>query len=284
MTISTQFIPTSSGPTNLVSNTLRTVGKLAVVSMVLPCALVFAQSADNIYPAAPTSGGIVGLGVASLPKYQGSDQTQIKGVPILEYHWANGIFVGGENDTLVGFQCTTPSNVQYGTALGVDEGRKERHASALAGMGNVSTKAVLVSFVKAAITDQFSLNASVHIGSGNDNKGALLKLGAAYAIPLGSSAQLSFNAGATLANDSYMENYFGVSAFQASTSQYHVYNPSSGLRDVSVGVRFSYRIDQDWSVLAGISSASLASAAKDSPVVRQTNTQKVFLGLAYSIK
>ncbi|MDO9194299.1 MAG: MipA/OmpV family protein, partial [Undibacterium sp.] len=147
MTISTQFIPTSSGPTNLVSNTLRTVGKLAVVSMVLPCALVFAQSADNIYPAAPTSGGIVGLGVASLPKYQGSDQTQIKGVPILEYHWANGIFVGGENDTLIGFQCTTPSNVQYGTALGVDEGRKESHSSALAGMGNVSTKAVLVSFV-----------------------------------------------------------------------------------------------------------------------------------------
>lgn len=284
MTISTQFIPTSSGPTNLVSNTLRTVGKLAVVSMVLPCALVFAQSADNIYPAAPTSGGIVGLGVASLPKYQGSDQTQIKGVPILEYHWANGIFVGGENDTLIGFQCTTPSNVQYGTALGVDEGRKESHSSALAGMGNVSTKAVLVSFVKAAITDQFSLNASVHIGSGNDNKGALLKLGAAYVIPLGSSAQLSFNAGATLANDSYMENYFGVSASQASTSRYHIYNLSSGLRDASVGVRLSYQIDQDWSVLAGVSSTSLASAAKDSPLVRQTNTQKVFFGLAYSIK
>lgn len=284
MTISYQIIKAEVRPTISRLSALRSLGKLTIVCLVFPCSVAFAQSTDNIYPVAPTAGGIVGIGIASLPKYQGSDQTQINGVAILEYHWSNGVFVGGENDTLVGFQCTTPSKVQYGTALGIDEGRKERRSSDLTGMGNVLTKAVLVSFVKAAVTDQFSLNASVHIGSGNDNKGALLKLGAAYAIPLGSSAHVSFNAGATLANDSYMENYFGVSAAQASTSRYHVYNPSSGLRDVSVGVRLSYQIDQDWSVLAGVSSTSLASAAKDSPLVRQANTQKVLIGVAYSIK
>lgn len=284
MTSFSKHIAVSDCSKNLVLNTFRAAGKLAVLSAILPCAFAFAQSGENIYPVAPTSGGIVGLGIASLPRYQGSDQTHFNGVAILEYHWSNGVFVGGENDTLVGFQCTTSSKVQYGTALGIDEGRKERRSIDLAGMGNVLTKAVLVSFVKAAVTDQFSLNASVHIGSGNDNKGALLKLGAAYAIPLGSSAQLSFNAGATLANDSYMENYFGVSSSQARTSRYHVYNPSSGLRDVSVGMRLSYQIDQDWIVLAGVSNTSLASAAKDSPLTHQTNSQKVLFGVAYSLK
>lgn len=263
MTISPQLIRTSRCSTNLVSSTLYSVVKLAVASLVLPSALVFAQSADNIYPAAPTSGGIVGIGIASVPKYQGSDQTEVKGIPLLEYHWANGIFVGGDNNAVIGLQGSAFSMVQYGAALGVDGGRKESHASALAGMGNIASKSILISFVKAAVTDQFSLNASINIGSGNDNKGALLKLGAAYAIPLSSSLQMSFNMESTLANDSYMENYFGVSASQASTSHYRTYKPSSGLRDVSVGVRFSYQLNQDWSLLAGLSSTNLASAAKD---------------------
>lgn len=284
MTISTQLIPASGSTIRLASNALRSVGKLAVASMVLPCTLVFAQSADNIYPATPVSGGIVGIGIASLPKYQGSDQTQVKVMPILEYHWANGIFVGGENETLIGFQISESTRLQYGVALGVGEGRKEHHASALAGMGNVATKAILVSFVKVAVTDQFSLNSSVHIGSGNDNKGALLKLGAAYAVPLNSSAQVSFNVGATLANDSYMENYFGVSALQARTSRYHAYSASSGLRDFSVGARFFYQLNQDWNLLAGVSSSSLTSATKDSPLVRRASTQKAFFGVAYTIR
>jgi outer membrane scaffolding protein for murein synthesis (MipA/OmpV family) len=141
----------------------------------------------------------------------------------------------------------------------------------------------LDSFAKFSITDQLSLNSSVRLGSGNDSKGALLKLGTAYTVALSQSTQLSFNLGATMANASYMENYFGVSTTQASKSGYRIYTPSGGVRDVSVGMRLSRQINRDWSVLAGISSTSLYNAAKDSPLVRQANTQKVLLGVAYSI-
>ncbi|QJQ05447.1 MipA/OmpV family protein [Undibacterium parvum] len=285
MTIPSHSISSVGRRTNLVSNTFRLLGTAVVTSLFLPCSLVLAQqTADNRYPDALPTSGIIGVGVASLPKYQGSDETETKGVAILEYHWANGIFVGGDNNTLIGLQYELPSKVQYGSALGIDVGRKESHSRALAGMGDVERKAVFVSFIRAAITDQFSINSSVQIGSGNEHKGALLKLGAAYAIPLNSSMQVSLNVDSTLANDSYMENYFGVSATQASTSRYRVYKASSGLRDVSVGVRLSYQINHDWSVLAAVSSTSLASAAKDSPLALQANTQQVLFGVTYNLK
>lgn len=284
MTITVHCRPFAGLIKNLSSKSLRAAGIFVAASAVLPYSLAQAQTAENIYPESPGSGGFVGAGIASLPKYQGSDHAKKQAVLLLEYHWSNGLFVGGENDALIGVQRSATSSVQYGAALGVDEGRRESRSSALAGMGNVSTKPVLVSFVKAAVTEQLSLSASAHFGSGNEKKGALMKLGAAYAIPLNSFAQISFNVGATLANDSYMENYFGVSSAQSNASHYRPYTASSGVRDINFGARLFYLIDQDWSVLAAVSNTNYGNAAKDSPLVKTSSGAKFLFGIAHSIK
>lgn len=257
---------------------------LTAAGMLLLSAFASAQTPDYSSQEAPTAGGVVGMGVASLPKYQGSDHTKIRAVPLLEYHWANGMFVGGDNDAVIGYQISASPKLQYGVALSADEGRKERHASELGGMGDVATKAILVGFAKGAITDHLSVNSSVHLGAGNDSKGAWSKLGAAYAITLSPSAQMTFNVGATLANASYMQSFFGVSAAQTASSRNRIYTPSGGLRDASVGVRLSYQLDRDWSLLAGWSNTALSSTAKDSPLVRKGSGKKLVIGAAYILK
>lgn len=256
---------------------------LAVAGLALSSSLAAAQSAESPPRAAPVAGGIIGLGVASLPEYPGSADTKIRAVPILAYHWANGVFVGGENDTVVGFQATGPSQLAYGVALGVDEGRKEYRAGPLAGMGKVATRGTLVSFAKFPVTDQLSLDSSVRLGAGNDNDGALLKVGGAYRIGLGQSAQLGFNLGATFANAAYMKSYFGVSAAQAATSSYRAYAPSGGQVGVDVGMRLFWQINRDYSLLAGVSSTRLSNEVQDSPLVRKSSMQKVFVGFARSL-
>lgn len=262
---------------------LRWVLRVAVAGIVFASNPASAQSVNSPAQEAPAAGGIIGLGVASLPKYPGSDQVKVRAVPVFEYHWANGLFMGGEHDALVGYQVATPSQLQYGVALGVDEGRKAYRDGALAGMGKISARGVLVSYVNVPVTGQFSIDANLRLGSGNDNAGALLKLGAAYRVALGPSAQLSFNAGATVANGAYMRGYFGVSAAQAATSVYGAYAPSAGLLDVSVGMRLFWQLNRNVSLLAGASTSHLGHGAEDSPFVRTSNSQKIFVGIARTI-
>lgn len=91
---------------------------VAVAGIVFACNPASAQSVNSSVQEAPAAGGIIGLGVTSLPKHPGSDQ--IKAIPVFEYHWANGLFMGGEHDTLVGYQVATRPQLQYGVALGVE--------------------------------------------------------------------------------------------------------------------------------------------------------------------
>jgi outer membrane protein len=269
---------------NRIPKILGLAANIAALGLFFPCASSFAQAIDSISTATPPSGNYVGIGAISVPKYQGSDQYEIRATPLLEYNFGNGIFIGGDNQSIVGYQFVESSKLKFGASLSVDSGRRKSHAVALAGMGNIDVKPTAVAFVKASLTDNILVNASVHYGSGNNQDGALLKLGTSYVMAFGPSSILSFNVGATLANDSYMQDYFGVNAGQARTSGYRIYTAKSGLRDSTGGVSFIHRLDSDWSLLAGINVTKLSNIAKDSPIVRTANTQSVFLGLAYSIK
>jgi outer membrane protein len=262
---------------------LRRVLRTAVVGIVLSSNPASAQPANSPAQDAPAAGGIIGLGVASLPEYPGSDQVKVRAVPVFEYRWANGLFMGGEHDTLVGYQLATPSRLQYGIALGVDEGRKAYRDGPLAGMGKISARGILVSYLKVPVTGQFSIDSSWRLGSGNDNSGALLKLGGSYRVALSPSAQLSFNGGATVANGAYMRGYFGVSPARATTSAYGAYAPSAGLLDVSIGMRLSWQLNRNVSLLAGASTSHLGHGAQDSPIARKSNSRKVFVGIAHTI-
>lgn len=263
------------------AKSLCCLGWITIAGAVLPWGVTVAQAAEApSKSAAPTSGGIVGIGLASVAKYQGADHSDIKAIPILDYHWSNGLFVGGENEALLGFRAAGPSQSQYGVALGVDKGRKDYSAGALAGMGSIATRGVLLAFAQIPLTDQLSFDSSLKYGAGDDKKGGLIKLGANYRVALDRSTQLSFNVGAVAANSSYMGSYFGVSAAQARTSAYHVYTPSGGLRDISLGAHLYRQMSRDYSVMVGAGVTRFSDGVERSPLVKRSITPAVFVGVA----
>ncbi|QDL55355.1 MipA/OmpV family protein [Rhodoferax aquaticus] len=252
-----------------------------LLTLALPCAAAWAQ-ADGKAPAGrPSSGGFIGVGVGSGPTYPGSDQQRTAAVPIGEYRWANGVYVGGR-DGLLGVQMSATQQLQLGLAIGMDTGRKESDSSYLAGMGDIAAKGTLNAYAKLALSEQWGLSSSVQLGAGSAGKGGLLNLGASYSIPVAPSTHLSLNAGATLANADYMQDYFGVNSTQASASGYKSYTPSAGLRDVSVGLGLHHQFDRNWMLIGGLTSTSLSNAAKDSPLVRKSTSQNAFVAVAYS--
>lgn len=254
---------------------------LLLAGLALPSAASWAQTKPTAEASAAKSGGHVGLGVNVALRYQGSDEFKTTGIPGFEYRWANGWFVGGA-DGIVGFQLNATPQLQLGLALGGDGGRKESESRYLAGMGNIEERAILNLYAKAAVNDQFGLSTGLQLGVGNSGKGDLLNVGASYGVSLASATRLNFNVGATLANANYMQDYFGVSAAQASASGYRRYTPNAGLRDVTVGMGLQHQINKEWMLFTSLNSTTLSSAAKDSPLVRKATSQSAFVAVAYS--
>jgi outer membrane protein len=254
---------------------------LLLLGLALPCAASWAQTKPTTDANMARSGGIVGLGVNVAPRYQGADESRTTAIPGFEYRWTNGWFVGG-TDGIVGFQLNATPQLQLGLALGGDGGRKASDSRYLAGMGDVEERATLNLYAKAAVNDQLGFSSGLQLGVGSSGKGGLLNVGASYGVPLAPATRMSFNVGATLANADYMQDYFGVSAAQARASGYKRYTPDSGLRDVTVGLGLQHRISPDWMLITSLSSTTLSSAAKDSPLVRKVTNQSAYVAAAYS--
>jgi outer membrane protein len=254
---------------------------LLIGSLALHSAASWAQTTPTGEASIAKSSGYVGLGVNVAPRYQGSDESKTTGIPGFEYRWANGWFVGGA-DGVVGFQLNATPQLQLGLALGGDGGRKASESRFLAGMGDVEERATLNLYAKAAINNQFVLNTALQMGAGSSGKGSLLNVGASYGVSLAPATLMSFNVGGTLANAGYMNDYFGVSAAQASASGYKRYAPGSGLRDVTLGLGLHHQISREWMLFTSIKSTTLSSAAKDSPLVRKDTSQTGYVAVAYS--
>lgn len=268
-------------PTPTIRPHARQWAYLLLAGLALPGAASWAQTKHTAEDSAAKSGGYVGLGVSAAPRYQGADESKTKVVPGFEYRWANGLFVGG-SDGLVGVQFDATPQLQLGLALGVDEGRKASVSRYLTGMGDVDARGTLNLYAKAAVTDQLSLSAGLKLGAGSSGKGGLLNLGASYGVSLAHDIRMSFNVGATLASASYMQDYFGVSAAQASASGYKRYTPGSGRRDVTVGLGLQQQISREWMLITSLNSTTLSNSAKDSPLVRKATSQSAYVAVAYS--
>ncbi len=259
----------------------RIAQSLLGLGLSLSCAMVWAQADGRAAADKPSAGGFIGLGVGSAPAYQGSDQRRTAGRPVGEYRWANGFYLGGR-DGLAGFQMNATPQLRLGLALGMDGGRKESDASALAGMGDLEAKATLHASAKFALSEALALSSSLQMGAGSAGKGGLLNVGVGYTLPVGERTRLTLNMGATLANADYMQDYFGVSAAQALASGYSVYTPSSGLRDISAGLSLMHPINRDWMLIGSLTSTTLADSAKRSPLTRSESSQSAFVAVAYN--
>lgn len=251
------------------------------VMLVLTCSHSLSQSLADKDPQ-PASAGAAGLGLVSAPAYQGADHRRILGIPLFEYRWANGVFVGG--DGLVGYQYSPNSAKQheFGVLLGMDAGRKESASAYLRGMGDIQETVTLGGYAKARLANGVSLSVSLKMGSGNDQAGALLHLSAAYPLPLPSAVRMSLSVGTTIANESYMASNFGVSPAQAVATGYSAYRLGSGLLNTGFGIEMTYPISPSWIVMGSVKTVALQGAAKDSPLVRKVSDSMGVVGLLFA--
>lgn len=78
---------------------------------------------------------------------------------------------------------------------------------------------------------------------------------------------------ATWADQSYMQTWFGVTPGQSVNSGYAVYEASSGIKNVGLGVSLRHRLGTNWMLSADARLTRLTGSADDSPItVSNVNT------------
>jgi len=202
------------------------------------------------------------------PSYEGSDEYEVRGFPLIDIEYRDRFFLDGRNGA--GVHLTNEGPITLSTSIGYAFGRDEDDASALRGLGDIDggALAIVQSGLKAGMFN-IDLRAS-HQMSGTDT-GTLFELGLSRfqrydnGLFVRPSVSMSYGTG------DYMQAYFGVTAVQSMSSGLPAYTASSGIKSAGASVLIGYSVDRNWSLSARISWDRLLEDAESSPLTRDVD-------------
>jgi outer membrane scaffolding protein for murein synthesis (MipA/OmpV family) len=266
---------------------MRTVAQQAVLVGLLLFAFESAMAQTPPNEGKLGLSGSIGLGVASMPSYEGSPNRRTLAVPYftMNYRTRDWGEVSVGQYGLV-WQAVEAGDLRLGLVANPDAGRKDRKPSKLnpspgdkrlAGMGEVreSTEAgVLAGY------GPFSLLARKSLGK-RGHKGTQVDLSVAWPFKVSDNIDLSLGAGLTWADKNYMQTYFGVTPAQSLASGFRAYTPKAGVRKFDLSVNAEYALAQDWRLQGSLALTQLTGDAADSSLVARKSNPSMSLGIAY---
>jgi MipA family protein len=224
----------------------------------------------------------LGAGVALLPTYQGSDRYYVAPVPLVSLTWRDTVSL-----TTQGLSAYWhDGGLKIGGGLTYDGGRTQGSRflfpgdSRLNGLGDVPAALGLRAFGSYEL-GPVTLNASVLKLTAPGNDGVLANVGLAAPVQLGERTKLTGSVSATWADQSYMQTYFGVTPTQSANSVYAPFQAGAGIKDLSVGLGVSHRLDRHWILSADTRVLFLTGDAASSPITRSTVNAVLITGVAY---
>ncbi len=226
------------------------------------------------------AGGIV----AVRPKYEGSDEYEVIGAPIVAPSGTTGYGEGGfvqfKGIDDVRFRLLNLYGFEAGPVAGYRFGRDEDDADRLTGLGDVDGGVLLGGFAAYRV-GPFAAFASYAHQVGGDDTGGQLKFGGESRFNLAPAVAITATVGATWADEDYMGSYFGITAAQSARSGLTAYDADSGVKDVYLQLASDVALDDRWTLKLTGKYSRLVGDAADSPVVETEDQFFGGLGLTY---
>ncbi|MFZ2197119.1 MAG: MipA/OmpV family protein [Thermodesulfovibrionales bacterium] len=235
---------------------------------------------------------IIGVGVAMLPDYIGSDDYTAGAAPF--FRWT---FAGQERYlqlmvTELSFNIINDPNFAFGPVVNYRFGRDDSiEDDVVKDMEEIEDTVEVGAFASYTWREpknprhRFIASAEALFDVGDEYKGWVGLASARYWFPVSRPIDLLFGVGATYGNGQYMDKYFGVSTTDAATTGLSHFEAEDGFRDVNAQFAAVFHFSESWHVGAGVKYFNLMSDASDSPIVddRGDSSQFVYgLGVAYS--
>jgi len=257
--------------------TLAATCVLAVVT----CPIAVADDLE-IEPVRPLN--YVGLAVANVPDYIGSDDYVGKGAPLFRYQFKDSYryFSLGAQAKL---NLVDSTRFRAGPVLAFNPGRQsgkieDQVVKKMKSIGP-STEAGLfgeywmIDSVNAR--DRANVSMTVLMDTGGGSNGMLMRFGGTLLRQASPKIDIILGVTIEYANHDYMQTYFGVNAGNVGTSGLSFFNADSGVDNVGATLGGLYYINKSWLALGLVRYSQLQGDAADSPVVDQRGDDNQWL-------
>ena len=171
---------------------------------------------------------------------------------------------------------------EAGPLVGYRFGRDEDDADLLEGIGDVDGGLILGGYAGYRFGNVMPFVSYHHQVTGDDT-GGIARMGVETRLPLSNRLDVVAVAGATWADDDYMQSFFGITTDQNANSiaGLAIYDADSGFKDIYFALAASMPISERWTLKLAGRYAHLLGDAADSPVVESESQWSGGIGLTY---
>lgn len=278
---------------NITSKSFKAVGAVLLsTSLMMGTSIVSIANASDL---TEHSGSSVQVGGGALikPKYEGSDEYDVYGFPIIIPDFSGNsqfsffkkyVEINGADD--VRFKLLNQGGFTAGPLAGYTFGREEDDGDKLAGLGDVDEGLIVGGFVAYSFdvnTSKFTLSSSYHQQVTGDEDGYLLRFSAGVERPVNDRLKIKAKVGTTYADDEYFQTNFGVTTQQSLNSRANLaaFDADAGFKDVFVSLGTDLQLSESWKLIANVKYSRLLGDAEDSPVIETEDQFTGLIGLTY---
>jgi len=259
------------------------------VILALALSLVLGSVADAMESpsGADNMPNIVGVVVAVVPDYLGSDDTKGVGAPFFRWSIQRERRYLQLLGTELSFNMSNSPTYEFGPVLNYRAGRDDdvddEVVKKMTKIDDTVELGIMGAYKwmdKANPRHRFSVKLEVLGDLGDAYEGWLAMVGASYWFQVNRPIDIMIGFGTTYGNSDYMETYFGVDSADALATGLSQFDADSGLRDFNIPVAMVFHFSQNWHVTAGIKYFKLLNDASDSPVTDDRgSSDQIFAGL-----
>lgn len=183
--------------------------------------------------------------------------------PALEVQWSNGVFIDvGTGEATLGMHLSEDPMLNIGVHVSAS-GRDQR-ADTPGQRGGVALQAG--GYVNWNAANNISFGGALMGGGGIDGAGLIAHLRATVYHRLVPHHGARFEAGLALADSTWQQGYFGVSAEQAANGGSREYRAGAGLINFYGDVQWSWQLANKYSLITGARLSRLAAIPAASPL------------------
>jgi outer membrane scaffolding protein for murein synthesis (MipA/OmpV family) len=217
----------------------------------------------------------IGAGAMYRPDYEGSDDYEVKGLPVLGINYRDIVVLRGPSlmiDVIELSGTGLAQNLSFGPLVKFDPGRESDDNPILRNLDDIDDGALAGVFVGYEL-GPVELELSVAQDATSRHEGLIAEIQAGYGFMLAQRLRAQIEVSSTWSNDDYTQAYFGITRDQARASGLRQFTAESGVKDAGASVSLHYLLSESWRVSGRVAYRRLLGDAADSPLVEDEGSE-----------
>lgn len=218
----------------------------------------------------------LGAGAIYKPDYDGSDDYEVRGLPLIGINYRDIVVLRGPSLMLDAFEMTgtqLSKNLGFGPIVQFDPGREANDNPILRNLGDIDQGALAGVFVKYE-AGPVELGLTVVQDATSRHEGLIAAIEAGYGVMLTERLRAQLEISASWADDDYTQAYFGITSEQSRASgRLRTYAAEGGVKDAGAALLLNYFLSEHWMLTGRLAYRRLLGDAADSPLVEDEGSQ-----------